>query len=382
MININTSEFKFDPTTLLYQIANNFDFNKLHSNDEMFVNKNEEELLELKSTISTKIHELIYSTQTKAALLEIDNMLTLSSFGGKTGYIEHELKSFPDPDVISESALLSRYILSLNCTLPELTELFALWRADKLVKFDVLLTPGTHDFSEIINGYKTNSAIRDLTNELSRVSAVSQGKGEFLFRMLSRRIFKRSKGDLQIDGINVEVKTTDGGSARLADQDVKPLPGYSSAVEKFQKNWHTYLSLLNIPETGLSLEWIYKLSKFVTKHEVDQYFKDVENIFYFIFPTENVIEIVDALRLGYIKYAKQLYVRANFNYYRSIKVDDDAVLYLNIAKSPAMIVYFNTCDDLYDMNLRLHATSCYPITSKDVRNCYPQVEIKKGASKY
>jgi hypothetical protein len=379
MININTTEFKFDPTTLLFQIANNFDFNKMHTNDDSYRNS---QIEEFRTSVTSKIMDLPYSNQTESTLLAINEMLTIANYGDRRGYIEHELKSINDSDVFNSYKLLYKYILSLDCSLENLHELFTLWKNDKLLNIDVLLSPGIHTFSDIVTSYDTNPAIRDLTNDLSKISAMRKGKGEFLFAMFSQRISKRAKGDLEINGVNVELKTTDGGSARFSDQDVKPQSNYTSLVQKFMDDWNDYLTLANIPESGLSLTWIYKIANFLPRVDVDQFFIDVVEIFKNLIPTEDVLEIVNAIRFGELDRAKQLYARATFNYYKSIKVDDDAVLYLNISKSPAMVVYFESCEDLEDIGLRLHADTCYPITTKDGSECYPQIQLKKGVSKY
>lgn len=123
MIKINTSEFKFDPAKLLFQIANNFDFNKLHSNDDSYRNA---QIEEFRSVVTSKIMDLPYSNQTESTLLAINEMLTIANYGDRRGYIEHELKSINDSDVISSYNLLYKYILSLDCSLDNLHELFTL----------------------------------------------------------------------------------------------------------------------------------------------------------------------------------------------------------------------------------------------------------------
>ena len=60
-----------------------------------------------------------------------------------------------------------------------------------------------------------------MTDDLSMISFLGQGKGEFLLSVFSKSITKAGKGDLQVDGKMVEVKTREGGAGRFMDQQVK-----------------------------------------------------------------------------------------------------------------------------------------------------------------
>lgn len=367
---------KLDINTLTKVYTDTFTFNSSELMSQLFpkVQENENNLDELKEALAEKIKNLPLTPYTKNALFEIDEFLTISNMGGKKKYIETELKQIPH--ALGSIASLSKHILSLDCSLIELNELFSLWKADKLVNVEVLLSPGVHHFKKFINGYTTNSAIKQLTTDLSRVNALGLGKGEYLLSMFSEQITKRSKGDLKIAGLNIEVKTNDGGSGRYTDHDVSPLPGYFGAVANFNRTWSHYISQYGkIPDSGLGFTHIYDIGRYVPSAKQDQYYLDIEEIISNLFPTENAAEITSEIRFKRFGNAKQLYARANFNYYKHIKTDDDAVLYLDISTLDPISICFTSCDDLAKQGLRLHADTIYLITS-DARLPYPQLTIK------
>lgn len=358
---IYTDAFTFNPSDLMSQL-----FPK--------VPENEDNLDNIKEALANKIKQLPLTPYTKNALFEIDEFLTISNMGGKKKYIETELREIPH--LFGSLASISKHILSLDCPLFELNELLSFWKTDNLINIEVLLSPGKHHFKDFINGYTTNSAIKQLTTDLSRVSATGLGKGEYLLSMFSERINKRVKGDLEIVGLNVEVKTNDGGSGRYTDHNVNPLPGYSGAVANFKSTWAHYINQYGkIPDSGLGFTHIYDIGRYVPSAKQNQYYLDIEEIISNLFPTEDAAAIALEIRFKRFGNAKQLYARANFNYYRHIKTDDDAVLYLDISTINPTSICFTSCDDLTKQGFRLHADTIYLITH-DIRLPYPQLTIK------
>jgi len=367
---IYTSHFNFNDIDFL-----SFLYPEPSTNE---VEDNSAKIDEIKSILAEKIKNLPLTPYTHTALFEIDEFLAISNNGGKKRFIQNELRAIPNLSVKKASAILCKHILSLDCSLTNLKEMFKIWQADNLVNIDILLSPGKHHFKDFINGYSTNPAIKELTLELARVSGMGQGKGEFLLSVFSSQITKRQKGDLDIAGINIEVKTNDSGSARYNDQDVSPLQGYSGAVENFKSTWSHYVKQLKkLPKTGLSFDHIYTVSTFIPAVKHNQYFSDVEEIISNLFPTANVAEIVDMVRQDRIWSANCLYARANFNYYQSVKVNDDAVLYLDISTDDPISVCFKSCEELDEYGLELSPKTIYPIVySGDRRLCYPQIKIE------
>jgi hypothetical protein len=273
---------------------------------------------------------------------------------------------------------LARYILSMDMTPADRDQLFDLWSKNKLVKTKVLLSPGKKNFSQIITNYDTNPAIRELSNELMRISALGQGKGEFGLSVMSKSINKQEgKGDLLIDGRDVEVKTTDGGAGRFTDQEVRPGPGFDKAARELDA---FIRQKFYIPKSGANLDVLTDLYQSfyqnwahdpkLRKKLIDLITEVIQNIF----KGQNVSSIINAIKSGNVNAAKQEYAKTNFDYYMS-KKKDEGVLYISLVKDPIMTVFFKDADELAASGLRLHAGTAYITSVSDVRLPYPQIEI-------
>lgn len=215
-----------------------------------------DELESLKNIIAGKIKQLPADAETAKALREIEDLLSHVNVGGRSGIIGKELDSIADPTVTAAQKMLARYILSLDMTPEQRTELFTLWREDKLVNRSKLLTKGKKTIADVINKYNENPAVKELVDDLMSVQALGQGKGEFALSVLSKNIAKPDKGDLVVDGRKVEVKTTDGGAGRFTDQEVRPGTGFEQAARDLNAFANQAMAKLNIkplPKSGLSL---------------------------------------------------------------------------------------------------------------------------------
>lgn len=340
---------------------------------QLLQNTNAQELDAFKQAIASKIKELPPDDATVKALREIEDLLKNVHAGGKVGIINGQLQQLNDPTVTAAQKELARYILSLDFSPEERTELFTLWGADKIVNRKKLLSPGKHNFSEIINGYD-KPKIREFVDDMMRIAALGQGKGEFGLSVLSKNINKPSgKGDLLIDGKKIEAKTTDGGAGRFTDQEVRPGEGFEAAARKLNQ----YVQQLgyNMPKSGLSMANTVKVGQEMEKKFQANYFKLVEIVITLIFNSkQNVASIMQAVKSGNTNAALQEYAKANFNYYMSMK-DDEGVLYINLAKDPITTVFFRNADELAKSGLRLHAGTIYITSISDVRLPYPQMEI-------
>ena len=339
---------------------------------------NEQELEAFKNVITAKIKQLPDDDITAKALREIEDLLKHVNAGGKMGIINGKLSSIQDPTVDAAQKELARYILSMDMTPADRDQLFDLWRKDKLVKTNVLLSSGKKNFSQIITDYDTNPAIRELSNELMRIAALGQGKGEFGLSVMSKSINKQAgKGDLLIDGRDIEVKTTDGGAGRFTDQEVRPGAGFDQAARRLNDFIKQYQP--KIAGSGANLDGI--INFYITlstnpdlKKEADTYLKMVTEVIQHIFEGEDISPIIDAVKSGNINAAKQEYAKTNFNYYMS-KKKDEGVLYISLAKDPVMTVFFKDADELAASGLRLHAGTAYITSVSDVRLPYPQIQI-------
>jgi hypothetical protein len=339
---------------------------------------NVEEIEAFKTIIAGKIKQLPDDDVTAKALREIEDLLKHVHAGGKMGIINGELASINDPTVDAAQKELARYILSIDMTPAERDQLFKLWRSNKLVKIDQLLGHGKKNFSEIITDYKKNSAIRELSNDLMRISALGQGKGEFGLSVMSKSINKQEgKGDLNISGRAIEVKTTDGGAGRFTDQEVRPGAGFDQAARKLNEFIKQYQPTL--AKSGANLDGLIGFYQVLAgnpdlKKDANALITMIREVIQQIFEGQDISKIIKAIENGDVNGAKQEYAKANFNYYMS-KKKDEGVLYISLVKDPIMTVFFKDADELADSGLRLHAGTTYITSTADVRLPYPQIEI-------
>ena len=339
---------------------------------------NVDEIEAFKKVIAGKIKQLPDDDTTAKALREIEDLLKHVHAGGKMGIINGELASVDDPTVSAAQKELARYILSIDMTPADRDQLFNLWRNNKLVKIDALLGHGKKNFSEIITDYNKNPAIRELSNELMRISALGQGKGEFGLSVMSKSINKQEgKGDLNISGRSIEVKTTDGGAGRFTDQEVRPGAGFDQAARQLNTFIKQYQP--GLAKSGANLDGLIGFYEVLStnpdlKKEAASLIGMINNVIQQIFEGEDISKIIKAIENGDVNGAKQEYAKANFNYYMS-KKKDEGVLYISLVKDPIMTVFFKDAEELADSGLRLHAGTTYITSVADVRLPYPQIEI-------
>jgi hypothetical protein len=339
---------------------------------------NVDEIEAFKKVIAGKIKQLPDDDTTAKALREIEDLLKHVHAGGKMGIINGELASVDDPTVSAAQKELARYILSIDMTPADRDQLFNLWRNNKLVKIDALLGHGKKNFSEIITDYNKNPAIRELSNELMRISALGQGKGEFGLSVMSKSINKQEgKGDLNISGRSIEVKTTDGGAGRFTDQEVRPGAGFDQAARQLNTFIKQYQP--GLAKSGANLDGLIGFYEVLStntdlKKEAASLIGMINNVIQQIFEGEDISKIIKAIENGDVNSAKQEYAKANFNYYMS-KKKDEGVLYISLVKDPIMTVFFKDAEELANSGLRLHAGTTYITSVADVRLPYPQIEI-------
>lgn len=337
-------------------------------------------LLQFKSEIAARIKELPADDASMTALREIEDLLKHVNAGGRMGIINGELKNINDPTVDAAHKELSRFILSIPQTPEQRTELFKLWKADKLLDYKKMCQVGTTSFATIIAKYHSNPLIKELVNELMKVSALGQGKGEFGLSVLSKNVSKQDgKGDLSIAGRPIEVKTTDGGAGRFTDQEVRPANGFEKVATELNKFVSQHPTTpLNVPASGLNLTSAVAYYEMLESPKDKKYYLSmVEKVITLIMggtKTSNIDDIIDGVKSGDSGKALQGYAKASFDYYMS-KKKDDGVLYINVAVEPITTVFFKTADDLSASSLRFHAKTPYITATKDHRLPYPQIEI-------
>lgn len=331
----------------------------------------------LKLALSSKIKELPTDPATMKLLHQVEDLLSNVGAGSRAEYVGSQLQAIQDPDVNKAQKLISKYFISLDASPKDKQEMLNLWKADNLVNVDLLLTPGKNTISKLINGYDKNPAIKEMTDDLSQISALGQGKGEFLLSVFSKKITKAGKGDLAIDGVgSVEVKTTDVGAARFYDRQVRPTSKYQGAVNDFNATFKEELAAQKLTTTtGISLTGLIKLYSSLDVTKRDTFKSSISSIISNIFPSaqDSVQPIVDSILAGNENQAKQRYAVAALNNYMEQK-DDVGILAINLKKEPYTFVFFTDNKSLNAGGMRLHASTAYPITN-DPLNAYPQTNI-------
>lgn len=341
----------------------------------LFENVNSREVDAIKTVLAAKIKTLPSSEESIKILRDIEDLLRHVHAGGKMGFINTELTRIQDPTVSAAQRLIARYVLSLDMTPEQREELFKLWREDRLVDRKKLLSGKKLIISDFVTGYDSNPAIKELVDDLMSISFLGQGKGEFGLSVLSKNISKQEgKGDLLIDGKDIEVKTTDAGAARFSDQEVTVGSGYEQAAIDLN-NFLTQQGYV-VKGSGLNLPTAVTISQGLDAEKKPEYIRLVNAVVSKIFQGENVKPIVDAIESGNLSNTLKFYAETNFNYYIS-KKKDEGVLYIGLDKTPPMFVFFKNANDLVKQGLRLHISTAYISNIKDVRRmAYPQTEIK------
>lgn len=365
---------------------------------------NAQELDAFKSVIATKIKKLPDDDATAKTLKEIEELLQHVSAGGRMGMINQQLVSINDPAVSAYQKRLAQYLAGMEVDPKDRTELFQMWKADKLINIDKLLSKKSHSFSEIFNGYDTNPAIKELVDDVMEEAALGQGKGEFGLNVLSKSVSKpgkhydpdvegsdEAKGDLLMKSggkwRKIEVKTTHGGAARFSDQEVRPAEGYEQAKSAL----NAYVSTLiktnevanriygkkGIPAYGVNLTNAIEILESLKPADQKKFLGLIETIITTIFGGKkanhkDVSKIIGAIKSFDQNNAKQFYSQASFNYYMG-KKDDEGVLAINLNTKSFM--FYTNAADLEKESMRLHADTIYLSANDVARGAYPQLAV-------
>ena len=318
------------------------------------------QLSNLQQVIGKKIKSLPQTEEAFKTLKEIEDLLQNVNAGGRIGLINSVLSEIPDETVRAAQRELARYIAGIDMSPQDRADLFTKWKADELINHKLLLTGGKHTFAEIVNGYTSNPAIKELTDDLTRVEGYGHGKGEFVLNVFSKRIGKgeNNKGDLVIDGKSIEVKTTDAGGARFGDQEVKPGADYFTAVANFD---NTIIKPLNLKfsKSGINvgnIQQLYKTAKDKTNFE-----KLIAPVVKGLFPAVNTSAALAALLSDDYNQAKQEFAKASLDNYLKQK-KDYGVLYIDISKDPFIFIFFRNNEELNEAGFRLDISTQYLVT--------------------
>jgi hypothetical protein len=324
------------------------------------------DIAKLKMALAGKIKTLPQTAEAFKTLREIEDLLQHVHAGGRLGLINNIISEIPDESVKEAHRELARFIASIDMTPEQRDDLFKRWKSDQLVNIKALLTPGLHTFKEIINGYTTNPAIKELTDELMRVEAYGHGKGEFILNVFSKSIGKPEggKGDLLIAGKHIEVKTTDAGGARFGDQEVQPGEDYLQAVLNFKNTILAPMRFSSQAASGINAVTIQDL---YTKSKNQKAFaKAITPVLTSLYPQANTKECLAALFSGDQGRLKQALAVASLENYMNIK-KDYGVLYTDISREPYRFIFFRNNQELNDAGFRLDIGAQYLVTTNTQR---------------
>lgn len=338
-------------------------------------------LLGLKQDILDMITNLQSGKDSRRILEKVKDLLAKNNATDNLGSYADRVQGLGanDADVKKAADQLTNLIAAAaeQTSLQDREFFFKKWESDQIVKVDKLLAGGKKFvIGELFEYYGKSKAITFIVNALSKEAGYGLGKGELLLAVLSQRINKApGKGDLIVDGKTIEVKATDGGSPRFADQEVRVGPGYEQKRDEIIEAYSAQIQALGgLGKTGLNIEKYMAIGQSEgvdkTKFKTDTS-ELLEKIFNGKVDTSDLLQAIVNKKSGT---AKKLFAEKTFQRYMDIK-QDDGVLYINLAAKEPTYVMFKTVEDLEKLGLYLHAGTIYIIGMSGNRDVFPQMSI-------
>ncbi len=390
-------------------------------------------LYSLKLAIAHKIKELPPTPEAKNSLEDIEDLLSHIEVGGRRKATVTNFDSWSDVDVKKAKELLAKYIVSLDAPVAYKKSMIDQWKNGGLIDTNLLLD-GSHNIEQIVKGYGSNPAVKELADDLLQVASLGKGKGEFMLKVLSPAITDPpgGKGDILVAEVGtVEVKTTDGGAGRFYDRQVKAGPKYSSLASQFIKKYVKYFDeqpsqeptiapqqsapvtpmpsagkvpaqptqvqpppaeqpameakkkapaepkKFSLSKTGLNMDHLVALYPKVPAELKSSFTADLTEVLGEIFmeAPEYAGAVVNAITAGNSGKAKQLYGVGALNNYMAYK-DDVGILYIDLTSKPATFTFFTDNASLNKGGLRLNIGTVYPIATNE-QYAFPQTSIVK-----
>jgi|SRR6056300_528399 len=338
--------------------------------------------LGLKGEILSKIKTLPDDKESKRILAKVQDLL--NSVNAVNSLEAYKLKLDPVAQVDADVKKAMNQLVNLLAAAAAQTSprdrdfFFKKLEADNIVKVERMTEPGsTFTIDQMFNFYGKSPAITFIVDALSKVSDYGMGKGEVVFAVLSKRISKAIKGDLEVKSgegtLKVEVKATDGGSPRFADQEVTVAPGYEQVRDELLKIYAPQIEELGgAGKTGVNIDnWIALGQR--TDIDKDQYNTHTFELLEKIFPGQDNTDLAQAISNGKSGTAKGLYANKTYERYMSIK-NDDVVMYINFAGDRPTYTIFKDVEDLTKLGMRFHAKTIY-ILGFGQRSTYPQMSM-------
>lgn len=274
--------------------------------------------LGLKGEILSKIKTLPDDKESKRILAKVQDLL--NSVNAVNSLEAYKLKLEPLAQVDADVNKAMNQLVNLLAAAAAQTSprdrdfFFKKLEADNIVKVERMTEPGsTFTIDQMFNFYGKSPAITFIVDALSKVADYGMGKGEVVFAVLSKRISKAVKGDLEVktgeEGtLKVEVKATDGGSPRFADQEVTVAPGYEQVRDELLKIYEPQLKDLGHSgkKTGVNIDnWIALGQR--TDIDKDQFNTHTFELLEKIFPGQDNTNLAKAIADGKSGTAKGIY---------------------------------------------------------------------------
>ena len=339
--------------------------------------------LGLKGEILDKIKTMGDDKETKRVLEKVKDLLNSVNAVNSLEAYKAQLEPIAQADVDVERAmnqLVNLLAAAAAQTTPKDRDFFLKkLESDNIVKVEKMTQTGaTYSIEQMFNYYGKSPAITFIVDALSKVADYGMGKGEVVFAVLSKRITKATKGDLEVktgEGtLKVEVKATDGGSPRFADQEVTVAPGYEQIRDELLKIYDPQLKDLGIAgkKTGVNIDNWMAIGQ---RNDVDKakFNTHTFELLEKIFPGQDNTALAQAISNSKSGTAKGLYANKTYERYMNIK-NDDLVMYINFAGGTPTYTMFKTVEDLTKLGMRFHAKTIY-ILGFGARSTYPQMSM-------
>jgi hypothetical protein len=330
--------------------------------------------------VLAKLKSLPDNKETKQLLAKIGQFLDDQGVGGRLQSLIQQVSQIDDADLKKVTRRVSQIVAGLELSPRGRQQLLKQWNEDKLINIGLLKSGGRHTFAEVYKGYGSDPAMTELVDDLNEFSPLGIGPGEMTLAVLSKSIVGigggQGKGDLVIDGDNVELKAKRAGAARFQDNEVKAEPNYGNLVTQFFAKYEKEVATQNMPQAGLNLDMVSNLMQMNPDMK-----QDVETILQSVFPGQSAIKnLVQLLQNQELNKAKAQYAYLNIDYYLDIKRASGTlkgIMFIDInAKS---FVFIENSKDLRPAGMRPNIQTAYLIGTKDSRYTYPQMELKASS---
>jgi hypothetical protein len=307
-----------------------------------------EDLDQAKNDIISKIQNLQIDSDKDAKLL--DRIYKLLSSDNLSPIIRNAfLQSTADDNLKNVDNVindLSKAIFTIESDYKKINNFLSnLEKTGSAIDTDAMITPGTQSFNTIFKGDEVGIKAFKALKSYGE-GARQKGKGEWALALLSNKIqVKSGKGDVQINGKEVEVKAEAGkGGGRLGqggpaqNQAISFWSTLPSINKHFAELGGKYLGIGNaLKYLDQDLPLNNAKAKNRRQKMLQQYFSP-----YF----KNSNDIVKAFMQSDPKTAEKMYAAANFENYRAID-QFSGILMINFAQEKT--TYFESGNDLIKM---------------------------------